>query len=134
MVNLRKCHLGLNEAQYIGYRIGQGLLKPQEKKTEAVKGYPQPANKPFLGLARYYHRFVPNFSSLESPLSDPTRKGHPDQVQWFEEAEQAFQAMKHVLISSPVLQNTDFDMSFTMHINASETTLGTVLSQTFWGP
>lgn len=36
-----KCHLGLTEAQYLGYSMGQGLLKMQEKKMEVVKHYPQ---------------------------------------------------------------------------------------------
>lgn len=54
MANQKKCQLGLTEAQSLGYRIGQGLLKPQEKKLEAVRGYPQPTSKKqvdaFLGL------------------------------------------------------------------------------------
>lgn len=29
-----KCHLRLTEAQYLGYFVGQVLLKPQEKKIE----------------------------------------------------------------------------------------------------
>ncbi|KAF4090095.1 hypothetical protein AMELA_G00048000 [Ameiurus melas] len=40
ITNPKKCHLGLTEAQYLGYHIGQGLLKHQAKKIEAVKGYP----------------------------------------------------------------------------------------------
>lgn len=69
--NPRKCHLGLTEAQYLGYCIGQGLLQPQEKKVEAIWGYPWPTTKKqvgaFLGLVGYYRRFVPNFSSVTSP-------------------------------------------------------------------
>lgn len=34
--NPQKCHLGLTEAQYLRYHISWGLLKPQEKKVEAV--------------------------------------------------------------------------------------------------
>lgn len=66
--NLQKCHLGLTKAHYLGYGIGQELLKPQEKKVEAVRHYPQPETKKqvqaFLGLASYYLYFLPNFASL----------------------------------------------------------------------
>ncbi|XP_053486641.1 uncharacterized protein LOC128611284 [Ictalurus furcatus] len=135
--NPKKCHLGLTEAQYLGYRIGRGMLKPQLKKIEAVKGYPRPTSKKqvraFLGLAGYYRRFVPNFSAVASPLSDLTKKGQPDQVRWTADAERAFQALKGALTSAPVLRNPDFDLPFTVHTDASETGLGAVLSQTFDG-
>lgn len=36
--NLKKCHLGLTEAQYLGYCISRGLLKPQEKKLDGTPG------------------------------------------------------------------------------------------------
>lgn len=53
--NLRKCHLGQTKAQYWGYHIGRGLLKPQEKKVEADRHYLHLETKKqaqtFLGLA-----------------------------------------------------------------------------------
>lgn len=45
MAKLKKCHLWLTEAEYLGYRIGHGLLKPLEKKVEAVLSYLQPKTK-----------------------------------------------------------------------------------------
>ncbi|KAF4085358.1 hypothetical protein AMELA_G00117210 [Ameiurus melas] len=131
---IKKCHLGLTEAQYLGYHIGRGLLKPQEKKIKAVKDYPRPTSKKqvraFLGLAGYYRRFVPNFSAIASPLSDLTKKGQQDWVKLSTEAERAFQALKRALTSVPVLQNPDFMLLFIVHTDASETGLGAVLSQT----
>lgn len=43
--NPHKCQLGLTEVQDLGYHIDQGLLKPQEKKIEDIKEYPQPTTK-----------------------------------------------------------------------------------------
>ncbi|KAK3547892.1 hypothetical protein QTP70_000347 [Hemibagrus guttatus] len=43
--NPQKCHLGLTKAQYPGYCIGQGLLRPQDKKVEAIRKYTQPTTK-----------------------------------------------------------------------------------------
>ncbi|KAF4080195.1 hypothetical protein AMELA_G00167710 [Ameiurus melas] len=135
--NPKKCHLRLTEAQYLGYRIEQGLLKPQAKNIEAVKDYPRPMTKKqiraFLGLAGYYRRFVPNFSAIAAPLSDLTKKGQPDWMKWSAEAEAAFQALKEALTSVPVPRNLDFTLPFTVHADASETALGAVLSQTFEG-
>lgn len=35
--NTLKCHLVLSEAKYLGFRVGRGFMKPQEKKVEAVR-------------------------------------------------------------------------------------------------
>ncbi len=58
----------------------------------------------FLGLAGYYRCFIPNFSSLASPLTDLTRKGLPEKVPWGPEEEEAFQQVKTALTSEPILQ------------------------------
>ncbi len=100
----RKCHLGLTETKYLGYKIGRGLIMPQERKIEAVRKFPRPTNKTqvraFLELAGYYRCFIPSFSSIASPLSDLTKKGQPEKMNWTSEAEQAFQTLKKALTSS----------------------------------
>ncbi|KAI2645011.1 Transposon Ty3-I Gag-Pol polyprotein [Labeo rohita] len=84
--NPRKCHLAFSEAKYLGFQVGRGLIRPQEKKVEAVCNAPRPQTKSqvraFLGLAGYYRCFIPNFSSLAAPLTDMTRKGQPKKVCW----------------------------------------------------
>ena len=35
-----------------------------------------------LGLVGYYRKLVDNFASLTAPLSDLTKNGKPDIVQW----------------------------------------------------
>ncbi|KAA0721290.1 Retrovirus-related Pol polyprotein from transposon 297 [Triplophysa tibetana] len=43
--NPLKCHLGLSEAKYLGFQVGRGLIKPQDKKVEAVCAAPRPSSK-----------------------------------------------------------------------------------------
>jgi len=45
----------------------------------------------FLGIAGYDRRFIPAFTELTSPLTDRTRKGTPDLVQWAELCQVAFE-------------------------------------------
>ncbi|KAL0192560.1 hypothetical protein M9458_010856, partial [Cirrhinus mrigala] len=101
--NPRKCHLALSEAEYLGFQVGCGLIKLQEKKIEAVRSAPRPATKTrvraFMGLVGYYCCFIPNFSSLAAPLTDLTRKGQPEQVSWTPEA---FLKVQQALTSEPV--------------------------------
>ncbi len=131
--NPRKCHLALFEAKYLGFQVGRGLIKPQQKKVEAVHAAPRPTTKTrvraFLGLAGYYRCFIPNFSSLAAPLTDLTRKGQPERVVWSPDAEEAFRRVKHALTEEPVLRAPDFGCPFLLQTDASETGLGAVLSQ-----
>ncbi len=131
--NPRKCRLALSEAKYLGFQVGRGLIRMQEKKVEAVCTAPRPETKTqvraFLGLAGYYHCFIPNFSSLAASLTDLTRKGQPEKIQWTPAGEEAFERVKGALTSAPVLRAPDFSCPFLLQMDASDTGLGAVLSQ-----
>ncbi|KAI2646018.1 Retrovirus-related Pol polyprotein [Labeo rohita] len=131
--NPRKCHLALAEAQYLRFQVGRGLIRPQQRKVEAILNAPLPRTKTqvraFLGLAGYYRCFIPNFSTLASPLTDLTRKGQPEKVQWNAAREEAFRRVKAALTSEPVLRAPDFSCPFLLQTDASDTGLGAVLSQ-----
>jgi len=72
----RECKLGLQEAEYLGYSIGRGFVKPQVKKVEAIRPLTKKQVRTFVGLTSYYQRFIP--PSLTSPLIDLTRSRMPD--------------------------------------------------------
>ncbi len=133
--NPRKCHLTLFEAKYLGFHVGRGIVKPQEKKVAAILSAPRPSTKTqvraFLGLAGYYRCFIPNFSSLAAPLSDLTRKGQPEKTPWGRllEADLVFQQVKAALTSEPLLRAPDFGCPFLLQTDASDTGVGAVLSQ-----
>ncbi len=122
---------------YLGFQVGRGLIRPQEKKVTAILSAPRPSTKTqvraFLGLAGYYRCFIPNFSSLASPLTDLTRKGQPEKVPWGPEEEEAFQRVKTALTSEPILRAPDFSCPFLVQTDASNTGLGAVLSQVQYG-
>lgn len=105
----------------------------REKKVAAILSAQQPISKTqvwaFLGLVGYSRCFIPNFSSLASPLTDLTRKGQPEKVCWTPSAEEAFSQVKAALTSSPVLRAPDFSCPFLLQTDASDTGLGAVLSQ-----
>lgn len=86
-------------------------LKPHPKQAEAIKNAPKPCNKTqvrsFLGLVGFYRKFIPNFAAIASPLSDLTKKGQPNKVEWGPPQDRAFHALKEKLISAPILKLPD---------------------------
>ncbi|KAM3939879.1 uncharacterized protein RB166_021883 [Leptodactylus fuscus] len=89
MANPKKCTIGQEEAKYLGYIIGRGVIKSQINKIEAIQNWPKPVNKKqvrvFLGLTGYYRRFIENFASIAAPLSDLTKGAVLSQVRGGEE-------------------------------------------------
>ena len=131
--NPKKCAIGQEEARYLGYTIGRGVIKPQINKVEAIQNWPRPLNKKqvkaFLGLTGYYRRFIENFASIASPLTDLTKGKDSTMVKWTPEAEQAFQNLKQALCAQPVLVTPDFKKEFIVQTDASDVGIGAVLSQ-----
>ena len=61
--------------------------------------------KSFLGLAGSYRRFILNFSSIASPLTDSTKKDRPNSVEdWQDYHEKAFQTLNNRLTSCRILR------------------------------
>ena len=83
----------------------------------------------FLGMTGYYRRFVKDYDTIAEPLTELTRKKLPEKVKWNSRAEPAFQRLKEMLISTPLMKNPDFNRTFILQTDASRVGVGTVLSQ-----
>jgi hypothetical protein len=81
----------------------------------------------FLGLAGYYQRFIPNFSKISKPVTEQLKKG--TNYVWSKECDEAFQTLKKLLTTSPVLAQSDIAKPFNIYCDASGTGLGCVLMQ-----
>lgn len=132
-VKLKKCQFGTRRAHYLGHIIGEGKIRPDPEKVKAVMEYPEPKTKKdlraFLGLVGYYRRFIPNFATITVPLTNLTRKSHPNQVTWTSDCEKAFQELKTAMVQATVLKVADPSKPFMLQTDASEVGLGAVLSQ-----
>lgn len=132
-LNVNKCEWARQEAGYLGYHLGNGQLRPQVDKVEAIRRSPRPRTKKevrsFLGLVGWYRRFVPNFASIAVPLTDLLSKSVSNPVPWTEDCETAFNTLKEKMCSSPVLQSPDFSQRFLVQVDASATGIGAVLAQ-----
>jgi hypothetical protein len=81
----------------------------------------------FLSFAGYYRRFILNFSKIAKPITDLLKKD--EKFIWNEKRDEAFQSLKKLLTTSPVLAQLDIMKSFDVYCDASGTGLGYVLMQ-----
>jgi len=127
--NPGKCAVGQREVRYLGYHLGTVQIRPQMDKTAAIAACPQPKTKKevrqFLGLAGYYRRFILNIAELTSPLTEVTRNGASDPVQWTEQ----FEEVKQILCGEPLLHTPNFSLPFTLQTDASNRGLGAPAGQ-----
>ena len=81
----------------------------------------------FLGLARYYQKFIKGFSKLAAPLTKLTRR--KENFVWSEACQQSFDELKRKLTSAPVLTLPSGQDGYTVYCDASRKGLGCVLMQ-----
>jgi len=74
-----KCQILRKQVSFRGYTVSQAGVGTDPDKVAAVKDWPVPQNlrqsRAFVGLCKYYRRFVPNFSGIAAPLHALTKKG-----------------------------------------------------------
>ena len=73
-----------------------------------------------MGLAGYYRDVIPNFAAVAAPLTDLTQKGQPSKVEWGDAQEKAYQTIKILLTSDPILQLPDPEKTFILRTDASD--------------
>jgi len=111
--------------------VGNGRVRMDPVKVQGITQWPTPACVKdvcsFLGFCNFYRAFISDFSNIAQPLNDLMCKNC--QWDWSTECENAFQCLKEVCASEPVLKTPDWSKPFIMHTNASGYALGVVIAQ-----
>ncbi|OWZ03214.1 Retrovirus Polyprotein [Phytophthora megakarya] len=139
-LKLKKCRFATRSMEYLGHELSHEGVRPLQRLVTAVAEFPTPTDavevKRFVHLVGYYRRFVKGFGSMMAPLSKLLRKrctgnGVTSNVhwEWGDEQRAAFERVKAVLTSKPLLVYQDFQLPFTLVTDASKVGLGAVLMQ-----
>jgi len=124
-----KCIWKVRKIRFLGVVIGPNGIKMEKEKVDGVLSWPEPKNvkdvRKFLGLANYYRRFIKDFAQVARPINVLTRKDV--KWQWGVEQQKAFNELKRVFTTKPVLVALDLDKEFRVEADVSNYTTGGVL-------
>lgn len=131
-VQLDKSEFLKHETEYLGHIISDKGVRPNPNKTEAIKRYNIPKTqkqiRQFLGLCGFFRKFICGFSQIARPmtkylkLNSKININDPHYIN-------AFEKLKILLTSDPILAYPDFNKEFVLTTDASNQALGAVLSQ-----
>ncbi|UYV71990.1 K02A2.6-like, partial [Cordylochernes scorpioides] len=130
-----KSYFFRDSVEYLGHTIDQEGIKPLCDNVAALRDMPRPKNiravRSLLGMVNYYRRFVPNAGEVLAPLSNLLKKEH--KFFWGTAEQAAFEIIKKVLTSEPVLVHPVPSKPFILNTDASGIAVGACLQQEVQG-
>ena len=128
---LSKCHFWLKDVSFLGHILSAKGVAVNPSKVQEVLDWKSPTSvskiQSFLGLVVYYRRFIQDFSKIAKPMTKLLQKNA--KYIWTLDCEAAFQKLKTLLTTAPVLTQLDITKPFDIYCDASGTGLGCVLMQ-----
>jgi hypothetical protein len=75
---ISKCELWLKQVTFLGHVVSKGGISVDPRKVQEVLSWKAPMSvsdiRSFLGLARYYRRFIEGFSKISKPMTELLEK------------------------------------------------------------
>ncbi|KAJ3659560.1 hypothetical protein Zmor_011244 [Zophobas morio] len=131
LFRIDKCAFLMFEISYLGYLVNNDGIRPDPKNVEAILQYPIPTNAKevhrFVGIARYFRKFINGFSVLTKPLYDLLKKNV--EFRFGEKELESFEQVKNQLASYPLLAVYDPHTQTELHCDACTSGFGAILLQ-----
>jgi hypothetical protein len=125
-----KCTFWLEEIQFLGHVLSAKGIAVDPSKVKDILEWKPPTTvhqvRSFLGLAGYY-RFILDFSKLVKPITSLLK--NDTKFNWSSRCNEAFEQLKVLLNTAPILAQPDIEKPFDVYCDASSSGLGCVLTQ-----
>ncbi|KAM1376181.1 hypothetical protein ACFX2F_037949 [Malus domestica] len=129
--NWEICHFMVRQGIVLGHIVSERGIEVDKSKIDLVRYLPSPTSvrevRSFLGHAGFYRRFIKDFSKISNPLCRLLQKDVA--FDFNKECEKAFNHLKDMLTSAPIIVPPDWSLPFELMCDASNYALGAVLGQ-----
>ncbi|MBW0538935.1 hypothetical protein O181_078650 [Austropuccinia psidii MF-1] len=126
-----KCLFHVPSVEYLGYVVSSEGLKMEQAKVQQILNWPPPRNlkvlQSFLGFAKFYRRFIKNYSKNISSLTSFLKKDSCFPLN--EESLSQFHQLKEALTTAPILSHFNPSLPTIVETDASNYVFGAVLIQ-----
>ena len=128
--DIKKCKFYTTEVKYLGLIITPEGIKMDPERAEVIRNWEKPTSltevRRFLGFLNYYRRFIHGFSKIAAPLHSMLKKDGP---KWDSSCDDAFQALKNMVVSPPILAHFQLGRQIVLEFDSSEGACGGIMSQ-----
>src|SRR5882724_2014622 len=126
-----KCTFGQPTVEYLGIILSEGHVEMDHVKVAGIGDWLTPRNitkvQSFIRFINFYQQFIQDISHVAKPLHQLTKKG--EAWRWAGHEQKAFEELKWIITSTPILIQPDQDAQFQLETDASGYSTGAVLSQ-----
>src|SRR5712672_1586904 len=126
-----KCAFTQKRIEFLGVVLENNTIQMDPTKIKGIAEWPFPRNptdvRSFLGFTGFYCYFIPNYSRVAQPLLDLTKKATP--WVWEEAQTKAFETLKMLMCTKPVLTQLQYDKPFILHTDVLAYGVGAILLQ-----
>ena len=133
----KKCKFFKTKITYLGHIVSANGIETDPKKVKAVRNWTVPKTvtdvRSFLGFTNHYRRFIKSYAnvarSLNLLVSGENANHKKALIEWTDECQVAFDKLKELCTSTPILAYVNYCKPFQLQTDASDLGLGAVLYQ-----
>ncbi|KAK0600343.1 hypothetical protein LWI29_013963 [Acer saccharum] len=128
-LNLAKCVFGVPSGRFLGYQVHQRGIEVNPEKIQALARMVSPKTlkdvQKLTGCLESLSRFIAKSTDRCLPFFKALKKGKG--IEWNEDCEKAFQALKDYLGQAPLLSKPETGETLYMYLSVSEAAISSVL-------
>jgi len=128
-----KTEFGYKKVKFLGHIIDGKVIRPTTEHIDKIIRAEPPKTKKGIkslcGAIGFVRKYIPNCAKILKPMTELLVKNKPDRIEWGIKQCQAFEMIKTILTSEPVLVRYDMNKPHEIMSDSSDDSIGGVLLQ-----